>query len=133
MPVVPLRPLKHIGKARNPRAKRVVRHLRVRKKVAGAPERPRLAVFRSLKHIYAQVIDDGRSHTLAAASDHEPALRQQAKGKPPREAAALVGALVAQRARDAGITQVVFDRGGFAYHGRVQALADAARKGGLNF
>jgi large subunit ribosomal protein L18 len=133
MPVLPIRPQKYIGKARTPHAKRVVRHLRVRKKISGAPERPRLAVFRSPRHIYAQVIDDGRGHTVAAASDLEPALRQEAKGKGKKDVATLVGTLVAQRAKEAGVTRVVFDRGGFAYHGRVQALADAARKGGLEF
>jgi large subunit ribosomal protein L18 len=133
MPKLPLRPQKFLGKARTARAKRVVRHIRVRKKVTGVAGRPRLAVFRSPRHIYAQVIDDVRGHTLAAASDVEAELRKDAQGKPKRGVAELVGALVAQRAKEAGVTTVVFDRGGFAFHGRVQALADAARKGGLQF
>ena len=133
MPILPIRPQKYLGKAKTPRAKRVVRHIRVRKKVSGTDERPRLASFRSARHIYAQVIDDGRGHTLAAASDVEAEMRQDAEGKPKKAVADLVGAAVAKRAKEAGVTSVVFDRGGFAYHGRVQALADAARKGGLEF
>ena len=133
MPKLPIRPQKYLGKARTPRAKRVVRHIRVRKKVSGVAERPRLSVFRSPRHIYAQVIDDARGHTLAAASDMEPQMRQDAQGKQKKGVAELVGTLVAQRAMEAGVTTVVFDRGGFAFHGRVQALADAARKGGLKF
>lgn len=112
---------------------RVIRHLRVRKKVHGTPERPRLAVFRSLNHIYAQVIDDTRGVTLVAASSLEPAIRGQRQGKPKTEVSKLVGALVAQRAREKGIEKVVFDRGGYKYHGRIKALADAAREGGLVF
>ncbi|PFG75349.1 50S ribosomal protein L18 [Tepidiforma thermophila] len=109
------------------------RHLRVRKKVFGTPQRPRLNVFRSAQHIYAQVIDDTTGHTLAAASDLEPAIAEQAKGKTKTERAALVGAAVAERARAKGIQTVVFDRGGFLYHGRVRALAEAAREAGLGF
>ncbi|MCS7275464.1 MAG: 50S ribosomal protein L18 [Dehalococcoidia bacterium] len=120
-------------KVKTPRQARIRRHLRVRKKVFGTPERPRLAVFRSLKHIYAQVIDDTRGHTLAAASDLEPELRALRQGKSKAEMAALVGELVARRALDRGITKVVFDRGGFKYHGRVKALAEAARQAGLQF
>jgi large subunit ribosomal protein L18 len=97
--------------------------------VTGTAERPRLAVARSNKRIYAQVIDDDRGHTLAAAGSHEAALRELAKG----EAAAQVGKLLAERARGAGVEKVVFDRGGFKYHGRVKALADGAREGGLEF
>ena len=133
MPKLPLRPQKYLGKARTSRAKRVVRHIRVRKKVSGGAERPRLSVFRSPQHIYAQVIDDARGHTVAAASDIEAQLRKDAQGKQKIGVAELVGTLVAQRAKEAGVTSVVFDRGGFAFHGRVQALADAARKGGLQF
>ena len=133
MGFVPLRPLKYQGRAKSPWAKRVIRHLRVRKKVTGTPERPRLAVFRSLSHIYAQVIDDTRGHTLASASDMEPTIREEGKGRPKQEVAALVGARVAQRAQENGITQIVFDRGGYAYHGRVQRLAAAVREGGLIF
>lgn len=109
------------------------RHLRVRKKVSGTPQRPRLNVFRSAQHIYAQVIDDTTGHTLAAASDVEPALAEQAKGKTKTERATLVGAAIAERARAKGIEAVVFDRGGFLYHGRVRALAEAAREAGLGF
>ncbi|MGH9150160.1 MAG: 50S ribosomal protein L18 [Acidimicrobiales bacterium] len=105
------------------------RHDRVRKKVVGTPERPRLAVFRSTRHMVAQVIDDTRGHTLVAASTVEPSLRSGPTSN--REAAAAVGALVAERALAAGITKVVFDRGGFLYHGRIAALADAARGAGL--
>jgi large subunit ribosomal protein L18 len=110
------------------------RHKRVRAKVSGTPLRPRLNVFRSSQHIYAQIIDDERGHTLVAAGSAEPAVRQQASDSVTKtDKAKIVGNLVAQRARAAGITQVVFDRGGFLYHGRVQALADAAREGGLDF
>ena len=110
---------------------RVRRHRRVRKKVRGTAQRPRLAVFRSNQHIYAQVIDDVAGRTLAAASTAEPALREGATGN--IEAAKKVGALVAERAKSAGIGAVVFDRGGFLYHGRVAAVADAARENGLEF
>jgi len=120
-------------KVRTRREARIRRHLRVRKKVFGTPERPRLCVFRSHKHIYAQVIDDTKGHTLAAASDLEPGLRTQVAGKPKKERAALVGELVARRALEKGITKVVFDRGGYKYHGRVKALAEAARQAGLQF
>lgn len=104
------------------------RHRRVRKKVSGTPERPRLCVFRSNNHIYAQVIDDVAQHTLAAASD----FNLETKGAT-CEASAEVGKLIAQRALEKGISQVVFDRGGNLYHGRVKALADGAREGGLDF
>ena len=113
------------------RAARIRRHERVRKTVAGTPERPRLAVYRSLTHIYAQVIDDEQGRTLAAASDVEKDLRD-AKGNKSERAKA-VGAALAQKAKAAGVTTVVFDRGGNKYHGRVKALADAAREGGLKF
>jgi large subunit ribosomal protein L18 len=108
------------------------RHTRVRKKVNGTPERPRLAVYRSEHHIYAQVIDDTRGHTLAAASTLDTSLRGNGYGGNV-EAAKKVGALLAERAKEQGVSKVVFDRGGFAYHGRVAALADAAREGGLDF
>jgi large subunit ribosomal protein L18 len=108
------------------------RHRRVRKKVRGTAERPRLAVFRSNTHIYAQVIDDVAGRTLAAASTVEPSIKS-AGGTGNIEAAKRVGALVAERASAAGVTKVVFDRGGFLYHGRVAALADAAREAGLEF
>ena len=104
------------------------RHRRVRKKVVGSPERPRLAVFRSNRHIYAQVIDDFAGRTLAAASTVK-----DANGGSPKDAAKKVGKALAERAKEAGVTQVAFDRGGFRYHGRVQALAEGAREGGLDF
>jgi large subunit ribosomal protein L18 len=114
-----------------PRAARERRHLRLRKKVAGTPERPRLAVYRSLTHIYAQVIDDAAGRTLAAASDLETDVKSVRGTK--TETAKRVGTLLAQRAKNAGVSRVVFDRGGFQYHGRVKALADAAREAGLSF
>src|SRR5205823_297482 len=110
------------------------RHHRVRKKVMGTAERPRLAVFRSNKHISAQIIDDRAGRTIAAASTVEKDLRSGASGGTGNVAAAkAVGALVAERAKAAGVTRVVFDRGGFIYHGRVAAVADAARQAGLEF
>lgn len=124
---------KTLGKTSVTRARRIRRHLRVRKKVAGVPEQPRLAVFRSLGHIYAQVIDDRAGKTLAQASDLDAEIRQGAKGKKKTEVAKLVGALMARRAKERGLEAVVFDRGGFKYHGRVKALADGAREGGLRF
>ena len=111
---------------------RARRHHRVRKKVTGTTMRPRLAVFRSNKHISAQVIDDRAGRTLAAASTVEKTLRD-AGGTGNKAAATAVGRLLAVRAREAGVTQVVFDRGGFLYHGRVAAVADAAREAGLEF
>jgi large subunit ribosomal protein L18 len=107
------------------------RHRRVRKYVAGTADRPRLAVFRSNKHISAQVIDDVAGRTLAAASTTEADLKKGATGN--RDAAAKVGKLVGERAKAAGVSKVVFDRGGFLYHGRVAAVADAAREAGLEF
>jgi large subunit ribosomal protein L18 len=107
------------------------RHRRVRATVTGTPQRPRLNVFRSVKHIYAQVIDDTQGHTLAAAGSLDKELREGEATKTAEAQA--VGRLVAERARAAGITQVVFDRGGYQYHGRVKALADAAREAGLDF
>ena len=112
---------------------RARRHFRVRKKLAGSSERPRLAVFRSNKHISAQVIDDRTGRTLAAASTVEASLRGSGSGTGNKAAAASVGRLVAERARAAGVTSVVFDRGGFQYHGRVAAVAEAAREAGLEF
>ncbi len=112
---------------------RTRRHMRVRKNVTGTPERPRLNVFRSHKHIYAQVIDDIAGHTLAAASTVDTELRDELEGKSKMERAKEVGKLVAERAKGAGVKQVVFDRGGYQYHGRVKALADAAREAGLEF
>lgn len=109
------------------------RHVRLRKRVVGTPQRPRLAVFRSLNHIYAQVIDDRAGRTLAAASDLEGALRPQGEGKRKTEVAALVGQLIGKKALEKGIAQVAFDRGGCKFHGRVKALAEAARQAGLKF
>ena len=115
--------------AQTKREARVRRHRRVRKKVEGSAERPRLAVFRSNKHISAQVIDDRSGRTLAAASTTEADIRGGATSN--KSAAAQVGRLVAERAKAAGVTKVVFDRGGNLYHGRVAAVADAAREAGL--
>lgn len=109
------------------------RHLRVRKKVVGTPERPRLAVFRSLHHIYAQVIDDTAGKTLISASTVEPDVRKDLKSTGNAEAANQIGKLLGERALAQGITQVVFDRGGNLYHGRVKALAEGAREAGLGF
>jgi large subunit ribosomal protein L18 len=118
---------------RTPRELRIRRHNRLRKRVSGSPERPRLAVFRSNLHIYAQVIDDTVGHTIAAASTMEKDMRSALEGKRGLDQAAEVGKLVAERAKQAGVEKVVFDRGGFKYHGRIKALADAAREAGLNF
>jgi len=106
------------------------RHTRVRKNLKGTPQRPRLAVYRSNRYIYAQVIDDLDGRTVASASSQEPDLRSDRLNI---ETAAKVGALVAGRAKEAGVTAVVFDRGGYKYHGRLKALADAAREAGLEF
>ena len=118
---------------RSSRELRIRRHLRVRKRVRGSVERPRLSVFRSNIHIYAQVIDDTVGRTLAAASSKDAKLADSFAGKTKVERAKVVGQLIAERAKAAGVEKVVFDRGGYKYHGRVQALADAAREGGLNF
>ena len=120
-----------IKESRNKLRKR--RHLRVRKKVSGTAERPRLNVFRSCKHIYAQVIDDTRGVTLCSASTLDPELRAKLASTGNRAAAREVGALIAKRAIAKGVRKVVFDRGGYLYHGRVKELADAAREGGLEF
>ena len=109
------------------------RHERVRRRVVGTSGRPRLNVYRSDKHIYAQVIDDTVGHTLASASTVDLELKAAVTGKNKTEQAKLVGRAVAERAIDAGIKMVVFDRGGYVYHGRVKALADAAREAGLEF
>lgn len=109
------------------------RHIRVRRKISGTPERPRLNVYRSLEHIYAQVIDDVAGHTLASASTIDREVESQIGEKTKSEAAKIVGQVLAQRAKAAGISQVVFDRGGYQYHGRIQALADGAREAGLEF
>jgi large subunit ribosomal protein L18 len=111
--------------AQTKRRARVRRHARVRKKIAGSAERPRLAVYRSNRHIYAQLIDDSRAVTLVHASDAE------VRGEGPTDRAKKVGGLLADRAKDAGVQQAVFDRGGRRYHGRIAALAEGAREGGL--
>jgi large subunit ribosomal protein L18 len=128
---MPMQRLK-VRKALTPRERR---HRRVRAKVSGTPQRPRLNVFRSSLHIYAQVIDDERGHTLVAAGSNDPEMRalNLAEHMTKTDKAKWVGRMVATKAQAAGITQVVFDRGGFLYHGRIQALADAAREGGLEF
>jgi len=112
---------------------RLRRHRRLRAKIHGTGERPRLVVFRSLCHIYAQVVDDEKGHTLAAASTLDPPLVGEGKGKSKTVQAALVGKRIAEEAQKLGITGVVFDRGGYKYHGRVKSLAEAARGGGLKF
>jgi len=119
--------------ARNERQARERRHTRVRMKVSGTSERPRLNVYRSLEHIYAQVIDDVAGHTLVAASTLDAEVKKAIDGKHKAEAAKIVGQIIASRAKNAGITKVVFDRGGNRYHGRVKALADGAREAGLEF
>ncbi len=115
------------------RVARQRRHLRVRAKVEGTTSVPRLCVFRSLNHIYAQVIDDSRGHTLASASTMDPEIKSVVDGKTKTAESELVGSLVARRALGQGIKQVAFDRGGCKYHGRVKALAEAARQEGLKF
>lgn len=109
------------------------RHKRIRKRVSGTSERPRLAVFRSHQHIYAQVIDDVAQHTLVSASTVEPDVKAALESTATQDAATAIGQRVAERAIAAGITKVVFDRGGKLYHGRVKALAEAARAAGLEF
>jgi len=114
-------------------AARKIRHARVRKKIFGTAERPRFNVYRSLKHIYAQIINDETGHTLVSASTLDPELRDKIAGKTKKEAARLVGQVAAKRALEKGITQVVFDRGGYLYHGRVLEVATGAREAGLQF
>lgn len=109
------------------------RHSRLRNKVVGTADRPRLSVYRSLDNIYAQVIDDAQGHTLVSASTLDREVRGLTDGLAKSDAAKVVGRVVAERALAAGVTKVVFDRGGFQYHGRVKALADAAREAGLDF
>ena len=123
-----------MGSKLNPRQEaRLKRRKRIRKKISGSPERPRLSVFRSSKHIYAQVIDDLNGVTLVAASTLNPEIRGQEKVKGKIEDAKRVGKMIANKAKAQGITRVVFDRNGFLYHGRVRALATAAREAGLEF
>ena len=118
---------------RNSKAIKEIRHRRVRRKVAGTITRPRLCVFRSLNHIYAQIIDDSNARTLVSMSTLDCQVRDKTNGIGKREKAEVVGTLLAEKALNRGVKQVVFDRGGYKYHGRVKALAEAARKAGLEF
>jgi large subunit ribosomal protein L18 len=120
-------------KSNSPRLARIRRHARVRAKVEGTAARPRLSVFRSLNHIYAQVIDDTQGLTLVSASTIDPELTSNLDGKVKKSQAELVGQAIAKKALEKGVQQVVFDRGGYKYSGRIQVLADAARKEGLKF
>lgn len=126
MAVVPARKL-----SRDAHRQRI--HRRMRQTLAGSEDRPRLCVFRSVKHIRAQVIDDVKGHTLAAASSLDADVKKQIKGGGNIASAKVVGKVIAERAKAAGVETVVFDRGGYQYHGRIQALADAAREAGLKF
>jgi large subunit ribosomal protein L18 len=117
----------------NRRVARLRRHKRVREHVVGTSERPRLNVFRSLHHIYAQVIDDSQNHTLVSASTIDQGVESQVQGLNKTQQAHVVGKVLAERALEQGIGKVVFDRGGYQYHGRVKAVADGAREGGLEF
>jgi large subunit ribosomal protein L18 len=121
--------MRAIRKIKTQADRRARRHLRVRKRVQGSPERPRLVVFRSSKHIYAQVVDDTRGVTLIGAADTSEGIQIEGKGKTAKSFA--LGRLIAARAKEKGIAKVVFDRGGYQYHGRVKAVAEGARKGGL--
>jgi len=123
--------MRSIHKIKTSAHERYRRHLRVRKKVQGTPERPRLVVFRSSKHIYAQLVDDQARRTLAGVADTSEGIAVEGKGKVARSFA--LGKLIAAKAKEQGIKKVVFDRGGYQYHGRVKAVADGARKGGLEF
>ncbi len=126
MAVVPARKL-----SRDAHRRRI--HRRMRQSMAGSEQRPRLCVFRSIKHIRVQVIDDLKGHTIAAASSLDADVKKQIKGGGNIASAKVVGKIIAERARAAGVEYVVFDRGGYQYHGRVQALAEAAREAGLKF
>ena len=120
-------------KEKNARKLRLARHRRVRRKVVGDAQRPRLCVFRSIRDIYVQVVDDAKGTTLTSASSRDPEIKSAAGKTPKTEMSKLVGAAIAERARKLGTTTVVFDRGGYLYHGRVKALAEGAREGGLVF
>ena len=122
-----------MARVRTNKARRVMRHIRVRRKLKGTTERPRLAIYRSLNHIYAQVIDDTKGVTLVAASSLEGEMKGQSNGKAKTDIATQVGTLISERAKEKGVNTVVFDRGGYKFHGRLKALAEAARKGGLVF
>jgi large subunit ribosomal protein L18 len=121
----------NVSEARTESRRRI--RSRIRRRVKGSGERPRLAVFKSGRHIYAQVIDDATGATIAHASSLDPSLKGEKKSGANRETATRVGTLVAERAKGKGIARVVFDRGGYIYHGKVKALAEAARQGGLEF
>ena len=123
--------MRSIRKVRSANHQRLRRHLRGRKNITGTPERPRLVVFRSAKHIYAQVVDDTKGVTLFGASDRSEGIAIEGKGKTAKSFA--LGRHIAAKAKEKGIARVVFDRGGYQYHGRVKAVADGARKGGLEF
>ncbi len=125
--------MKIIRKKGDLRVARAIRHRRVRSKVSGSESRPRLNVFRSSNHIYGQLIDDKAGNTLLAVSTLDPELREKAAAAPKKDQAVLVGKVLAQRALEKGIDTVVFDRGGYQYHGRVKSLAEGAREGGLKF
>ena len=123
--------MRPVRKAKTAEEQRRRRHFRVRQRVAGTPERPRLVVFRSLKHIYAHLVDDTQGRTVLGVADSSEGVQASGGGKVAKGFA--VGMALAERAKQAGITRVVFDRAGYAYHGRVKAVADGARKGGLEF
>ena len=122
-----------MARSKSARLMRLIRHERTRQKIRGTSDRPRLALFRSLNHIYVQIIDDERGHTLVAASSLDPEVKSNGSKGSKGAVSGQVGALVARRAKESGIKRVVFDTGGFKYHGRVKALAEAAREGGLEF
>ena len=122
-----------MAKPKTGKSRRTIRHKRVRRKVSGSSERPRLSIFRSLNHVYAQVIDDSKGVTVVTASSLDSEIIKERNGKAKTEVSAMVGKLVAERAKGKGVTSVVFDRGGFKYHGRAKALAEAAREEGLSF
>jgi large subunit ribosomal protein L18 len=122
-----------VNRKKNPTAMRRHKALCVRKKIRSVTDRPRLSVFRSLRHIGAQLIDDTKGQTLASASSNDKALRDGLKGLKKVQVAERVGQVLAERAKQAGVTRVAFDRGSYKYHGRIKALAEAARKGGLEF
>lgn len=117
----------------NKKEQRAKRHRRIRKRIFGTAERPRMAVYKSLKHMYVQIIDDEIGHTLVSAATNEKAISEAIKGMSKTEQAKYLGKVIAERALEKGIKKVVFDRGGFKYQGRVQALAEAAREAGLEF
>ena len=122
-----------MARARTSKGRRIIRHRRVRAKVSGTSSRPRLAVFRSLNHVYAQIVDDRQGVTLAAASSLDSDIRRQKDGKAKTDVSKLVGELIARRAKEKGVNTVVFDRGGYKFHGRLKSLAGGAREGGLVF